>query len=105
MCCCTTRSLCCTSSYWWLSASKAALGWFWPLLWAVYPTVYLGYALVRGAIVGNYPYAFIDAQTLGYNRTMANAFGLLFVFIAIGCMFVAVGRWRAQRWTTPRLRG
>ena len=78
--------------YWWFTASKSALGWACPLTWSIYPTVYLVYALIRGSIIGSYPYPFIDAAALGYGRTMRNAFGLLFVFIALGCLFVALSR-------------
>lgn len=78
--------------YWWFTASKAALDWMSPLNWSVYPTLYLVYALIRGSIIGSYPYPFIDAAALGYARTMRNAFGLLLVFIALGCLFVALSR-------------
>jgi hypothetical protein len=78
--------------YWWFTASKSALGWVCPLTWSIYPTVYLVCALIRGSIIGSYPYPFIDAAALGYGRTMQNAFGLLFVFTALGCLFVALSR-------------
>jgi hypothetical protein len=78
--------------YWWLTASKTSLAWMSPLTWSLYPTAYLVYALIRGSIIGNYPYPFIDAAVLGYARTMRNAIGLLFVFIALGCLFVALSR-------------
>ena len=78
--------------YWWFTVSKAELGWTNPLIWSLYPTLYLAYALIRGSIIGSYPYPFIDAAALGYGRTMRNAFGLLFVFIALGCLFVALSR-------------
>jgi len=78
--------------YWWFTASKAKLGWMYPVAWSIYPTLYLVYALIRGSIIGSYPYPFIDAAALGYGRTMRNALGLLFVFIALGCLFVALSR-------------
>jgi hypothetical protein len=78
--------------YWWFTASKTSLAWTNPLTWSLYPTVYLVYALIRGSIMGAYPYPFIDAAVLGYGRTMRNAVGLLFVFIALGCLFVALSR-------------
>jgi hypothetical protein len=83
--------------YWWLTASRTSLGWMDPLTWSLYPTVYLVYALIRGSILGSYPYPFIDAAVLGYGRTMRNAFGLLFVFIALGCLFVALSRRASSR--------
>jgi hypothetical protein len=84
--------------YWWFTASKAELGWMNPVTWSIYPTLYLVYALIRGSIIGSYPYPFIDAAVLGYGRTLRNAVALLFVFIALGCLFVALSR-RASRRT------
>ena len=86
--------------YWWFTASKAELGWMNPVTWSIYPTVYLVYALIRGSVIGSYPYPFIDAAALGYGRTMWNAFGLLFVFIALGYLVVALSRRASQRMRT-----
>jgi len=86
--------------YWWFNASKAVISWTNPLTWSVYPTLYLVYALIRGSIIGRYPYPFIDAAALGYARTMRNAVGLLFVFIALGCLFVALSRRSRHRMHT-----
>lgn len=80
--------------YWWLDYSKAALHWTHPLFWSAYPTVYLAYALVRGSIVGRYPYPFIDALNLGYGQTLLNSLGLLFVFMSLGVSIVALSRAR-----------
>jgi hypothetical protein len=82
--------------YWWLCSSKAALRWLQPLIWSLYPTLYLVFALTRGRIVGSYPYPFIDAGQIGYGRTMLNSFGLLLVFICLGLLFVALGRMRER---------
>jgi hypothetical protein len=78
--------------HWWFTASKVPITWKNPLSWSVYPTLYLVYALIRGSIIGRYPYPFIDAAALGYGRTMLNAVGLLFVFIGLGCLLVALSR-------------
>jgi hypothetical protein len=80
--------------YWWFVSSKAALRWTHPLFWSLYPTVYLVYALIRGSIQGSYPYPFIDVAKLGYGRTMLNSLALLFAFLALGLLFVALGRAR-----------
>ena len=82
--------------YWWFTAPRAELGWMNPVTWSIYPTLYLVYALIRGRITGSYPYPFIDAAALGYGRTLLNGFGLLLVFIALGCLFVALSRRRAR---------
>lgn len=78
--------------YWWFNFPKGALRWTYPLYWSLYPTVYLIYALIRGRIIGSYPYRFIDPLAIGYGRTMINAAGLLVVFIVLGIILVALGR-------------
>jgi hypothetical protein len=82
--------------YWWSSAAKAVLRWTHPLLWSIYPAAYLAYSLVRGYLVGSYPYPFIDAAHIGYARTMQNAVVLLIVFIALGLLIVVIGRLRQR---------
>ena len=55
------------------------------------------YALIRGALIGTYPYPFIDVATIGYQRALLNAFGLQLAFIAVGLLFVALGNASNQR--------
>ena len=62
-------------AYWWFYFPKGALRWSYPLIWGLYPAAYLIYALARGAIIGSYPYGFIDPIAIGYQRTMINAVG------------------------------
>jgi hypothetical protein len=78
--------------YWWFAFPKGALRWSYPFIWGLYPTAYLVYALIRGAIIGNYPYGFIDPKAIGYERTMINGVGLLVAFFALGLILVALGR-------------
>jgi hypothetical protein len=78
--------------YWWFYFPKGALRWSAPLVWALYPTVYLAYVLIRGIIIGSYPYGFIVPIAIGYERAMINALGLLGVFIALGLLLVTVSR-------------
>jgi hypothetical protein len=79
-------------AYWWFYFPKGALRWSYPLIWGLYPTAYLIYALIRGSIIGSYPYGFLDPSAIGYQRTMINAVGLLIAFIVIGLIFTALGR-------------
>jgi hypothetical protein len=48
--------------------------------------------LIRGRIINSYPYGFINPNAIGYERTMINGVGLLFVFIVLGLLVVALGR-------------
>ena len=83
--------------YWLLFAPRAGLGWKDAVTWLTYPGVYLVYILARGAVSGLYPYPFVDVNVLGYGGVLARAAVLLRVFLGMGVLVVAVGRWRRAR--------
>lgn len=62
------------------------------LVWCLYPTLYLAYALARGELLGSYPYPFIDVSTLGYQQVLLNALGLLAAFFGLGFAVLGLGR-------------
>ncbi|MEB3963575.1 Pr6Pr family membrane protein [Streptomyces kunmingensis] len=73
-------------------------------IWLAYPLAYLGFALVRGAIMtpgtpARYPYPFLDVDAHGYAGVLGNAviFGL--AFYALALLLVTADRFR------PRIRG
>lgn len=78
--------------YWLIFARKGRLTFRDPLLWAIYPTAYLGYALARGAADGLYPYPFIDVPTLGATQVAINAIGIAAAFIVAGGAMVTLDR-------------
>jgi hypothetical protein len=49
------------------------------LLWLTYPVVYVVYSLIRGPIVGWYPYPFLDPAYGGYGKVAVTSI-LIFVF-------------------------
>lgn len=62
------------------------------LIWLVYPIVYVVYSLVRGPLVGWYPYPFLNPATSGY-------IGILFTSIGIlGLTLVLI--WAITRFTS-----
>lgn len=67
-----------------------------PLAWCAYPVAYFVYALVRGALIGTYPYPFIDVGQLGYARALANALGLLAGFVVLGFAVRAIAAVRSR---------
>ena len=83
--------------YWLLFAPRARLSWKDAVTWLTYPGVYLVYILARGAVSGVYPYPFVDVKLLGYGGVLARAAGFLLVFLGMGLLVVAVGRWRRAR--------
>jgi hypothetical protein len=83
--------------FWFLAVSKRSLRSVDALWWLVFPGLYCGYSLVRGAFTGWYPYPFLDPGQQGYPRVGVNAVVLLCAFLAIGYALLAVGRWQERR--------
>lgn len=82
---------------WWIAfAVRGQLRWRDPWGWALFPALYLPYALLRGMVEGRYAYPFIDVAKLGIGTVLVNA-----VLIAIG--FVAAGH--ALIWIDRRMAG
>ena len=79
-------------AYWWVAVPGDELRWGQVLRWAFYPVFYFMYAMVHGALSGDYPYPFMDPDALGYRRALGNAGVILFGFIAASLLLVAVGR-------------
>jgi hypothetical protein len=83
--------------YWLVFARKDGLHWKDAVGWLIYPAVYLVYVLARGAVSGLYPYPFMDVKVLGYGGVLAHAAVFLLVFLGMGLLVVAVGRWTQRR--------
>jgi hypothetical protein len=83
--------------YWLLFAPRTGLSWRDAVTWLAYPGVYLVYTLARGAVSGLYPYPFVDVKVLGYAGVLPRAAGFLLVFLGMGLLVVAVGRWMRAR--------
>ena len=59
--------------------------------WLIFPVVYFGYTLIRGAITGWYPYPFFDVAGKGYGRVLADGVGILIAMIAVGSATLRAG--------------
>jgi hypothetical protein len=81
--------------YWIAFVPKGDLRWIDPLYWLSFPVAYFLYVLMRGALIGSYPYSFLDAAALGYSRLAVNGIFLLVAFLAAG--YLCVGAARALR--------
>jgi hypothetical protein len=62
----------------------------------VFPVLYLVYWLIRGPVVGAYPYFFIDVGSYGYAQVLTNGVLLWFGFWLVACVY-----WAVNRFTTP----
>lgn len=60
--------------------------------WASYLLGYAAYILVRGAIIHEYPYHFIDVTQLGYGVALRNAALLGLAFVALSAGMVGLNR-------------
>lgn len=67
-----------------------------PLMWLAWPLGYCVYALLRGSIIGNYPYYFIDAGAIGMPRALLNSAGLSVVFAVAAYTIWALARLRQR---------
>lgn len=70
---------------WWLAfTTKGTSRRTDPLLWAIYPALYLPYALVRGLSGDIYAYPFINVARLGWAQVAINCTVIAACFIAAG---------------------
>lgn len=68
----------------------------------VFPVVFLAWTLVRGAVVGEYPYPFIDVTALGYPRALLNAVAVTALFAVLsGLLLLADRRLASARGIVP----
>jgi hypothetical protein len=73
------------------------LRWTAPWWWAIYLALYFAYVLIRGGLIGIYPYAFIDVSQLGYLAAVRNACLLLVAFLVLSYLLIAVWRVGGKR--------
>ncbi|PIB41601.1 hypothetical protein AOA57_27165 [Pseudomonas sp. 2588-5] len=79
--------------YWWRCVPKGSLRLKHIGAWVIYPLVYFAYALLRGDLLGQYQYPFIDVSTLGYPQVFVNAGGILAGFVVIALAVVGMDRY------------
>ncbi|MEV6757308.1 Pr6Pr family membrane protein [Streptomyces sp. NPDC051214] len=81
------------------ATSRGGLRWRHAALWLLYPLAYLGFALIRGALMApgspaRYPYPFLDVDAHGYAGVLTNAAVLGLAFYALAVLLVALDRLR-----------
>jgi hypothetical protein len=78
---------------WWIAfAIKGRLGRRDPWIWAIFPAVYLPYALLRGMAEGHYAYPFINVTKLGIGQVAINAALIAIGFVMAGYALVWIDR-------------
>ncbi len=77
---------------WLVFVPKGRLRWIDPAKWLAFPLIYGAWTLVHGAMIGWYPYWFIDVEVLGWGPALINFAALLGVFAILGLVVVAIDR-------------
>lgn len=80
-----------TVIYWFVYVSTANISWRNAPRWMIYPFFYLIFVMIRGSFSNFYPYFFIDAGTLGYNKAILNAVYVTLCFLAVSLLLIWIG--------------
>ena len=67
------------------------------VLWLAFPLLYLVYSLIRGPIVGWYPYPFMDASLHGYLGVAVTALVIAVVLTGIAAVIAKLPAWTGRR--------
>jgi hypothetical protein len=82
---------------WWIvCVPHGRLAWSDALRWLALPAAFLAWSLLRGAWLHEYPYPFIDVDTLGFATVLRNALGIALLFVFGGGLVVAFDRFAAR---------
>lgn len=76
--------------YWLVFAPKGSLNWSHPFKWLLYPLFYLLYVLVRGGIIGRFPYPFLDVSQLGIERVSTTILVMTGGFTGTGLLLLLI---------------
>lgn len=79
-------------SWWLFMAEKEALGFRAALNWMLFPIAYFIYSLIRGELIGWYPYFFVDVNTLGYPQVLTTSAILLAIYLSFGLLVIWLSR-------------
>ncbi len=78
--------------YWVFFVSKERLQYKDALKWLIYPSAYVLFIIVRGYLIKQYPYPFINVVELGYPKALLNTGVILFIFWLLSLLFVLIGK-------------
>jgi hypothetical protein len=82
---------------WLLDPPGGRIGWGRALLWLAYPTAYVAYTFVRGAIVDWYPYPFFDVRVHTATTVAFSTLGLYAIGLLVLAAVRVSGEWRRAR--------
>ena len=81
--------------FWFLFVPKKGLQYkqFFP--WLIFPSIYIIYTAIYGAVTGYYPYPFVDVTKFGYLKVMMNTVGLILAFSGLSLLLIAIARYKS----------
>jgi len=83
--------------FWLLFVPKGELSVRDAAIWLFFPLAYTGYSLLRGAVIGWYPYPFLDAGALGYGAVLQTVALMILGFSLVGLLLIAIDRAMGRR--------
>lgn len=84
-------------AWWALGVAHGRLGWRDALWWLLFPLGYVAWVFLRGSVVHEYPYPFLDLALHGVAGVIRNALMVTLVFMVIGALLVGVDRLLGRR--------
>lgn len=79
--------------FWFIFFRKGAtLSWRSAFLWLIWPLLYLLYSMIRGSMIGWYPYPFLDPRLVPFPRIISTIVGFMTTFLVLGLAAVALTR-------------
>jgi len=79
-------------AFWFAFVPKRTLRWTDAAGWLLYPALYAAYAMIRGAMTGEYPYHFLDPATAGATASATAVVVLTVAFVALAAIFYGIDR-------------
>jgi len=92
----------CFIAWWLLFQPHGQLGWRDIPSMTVFPLAYLIWAMFRGALVGEYPYPILEANTLGYGQVAINCLVMFVVFVTLFAVAIGIDRLLGRRRTAQQ---
>lgn len=84
-------------AWWAMGTPHGTLGWSHALRWLLFPLAFAVWTLVRGALVHEYPYPFLDVDRLGYPQVLLDCLAVGVLFVILGLGLVVIDRALARR--------
>ena len=81
----------------WLLTERLSYEWNYLTYWVVYPFIYLFFGLLYGYFTGIALYFFLDYSNFTLGVFLGMIFGLICVFILIGCGIIGIARLIARK--------